>query len=107
MGVSGQLAYCPAVNTRECTLYLLIWALCSVERLLCALEWRLVLAAVTGGAAQGQRPVLLSACPVWLEMNILSTVQVSGDWVLVLQLLPQCWQAHLMIDILPRESWVL
>lgn len=78
-----------------------------VERPLCALEWRLVLAAVTGGAAQGQRPVLLAACPGWLEMNILSPVQVSADWRLVLQLLPQCWQPHLMTDVLPRESWVL
>ena len=107
MGVSGQLAYCTAVNTRECTLYLLIWALCSVERPLCALEWMLVLAAVTGGTAQGLRPVLLSACPGWLEVNILTPVQVSGDWGLVLQLLPRCWQPHLMTDILPRESWVL
>lgn len=77
------------------------------ERPLCTLEWRLVLAAVTGGAAQGQKPVLLAACPGWLEMNILCPVQVSGDWRLVLQLLPQGWQPHLTTNVLLRESWVL
>lgn len=33
-----------------------------------------------GGAAQGQKLVLLADCSGWLQMNILSPVQVSGDW---------------------------
>lgn len=38
-------------------------------------------------------------------MNILSPVQVSGDWGLVLQLLLlQDWQPPLLTDVLPRES---